>query len=1102
MKIISRAASVRLELPHIPKIINTLQRAIANLFGVLRMGLRQNVNHDRLLQLFAVLALVGMIGASPATAVAAQHAQTPDVSNLLVPGDVSVFVDPELSQTTGPIQVVVQLTTAPLAVAYGVNAKQLGGKLSPSQERDYLHQLANSQDTVMSQIRSLGGQELGRLSKVLDALIINIDSSQVNALASLPNVASIRPVQTYQIELSDVVPYIGATAVHNLGFDGTGVRVAVLDSGIDYTHADLGGPGTAAAYTAAYGTSVDDPRNKNTDGLFPTAKVIGGFDFVGDRWPGPDPACGVDSHGNPLVCLRPDPDPIDCGPSTIPPPCAGGHGTHTSSIIGGAGSVAPGVSLYAVKVCSAVSTSCSGVALLQGMEFALDPNGDGNISDAVDVINMSLGSSYGQKEDDLSAASANAVNLGVVVVSSAGNSADRPYIVGSPSTTPEVISVAATFHPTAKMYLVQTPTVAPVGAVWQSWSAAPSLVSGPLVYDTTSASTRRGCTNAAGASPWTGTPFLGKILLIDRGLCAVSMKVANAGAAGAIAAIVANNAAQGPCDLPPTFSFGGGTQTIAGYTITLADGNTLKASALGQTATINPANAINLVGNMAAFSSRGPSYSYNSIKPDIGAVGTDIISAEAGTATGRTPFAGTSASAPVVTGTVALLVDAFPARTPSEIKQMLMNTADTNIGLNPAKCPGVGAPISRIGSGEVRVDRAVNTKTTAWDNAAPIAVSLSFGYQALTSSAQFVKTVAVHNYGSTTRTYSIAPTFRYPADAASGAVTISAPSTVKVAAGATATFKVKLAVDVTRLPVWDLNGGSRGGDGFRLDGFEFDGYINISDNTDNVHLAWQILPHRAAAVTTSADALTLSGGTGTVQLTNPSSLNGRVELFSLTGSSGKMPQSMLPQAGDNRAVIDLRSVGVRLVTAGGQPGVQFAVTTFGIRSHPNYPAEFDILIDTNHDGTDDFAIFNLENGGFAATGQNVVAAGPLPNGPFTVRFFTDADLDSGNVILTALLSDIGLTPSTQFRFSVLAVDNYFTGAVTDAIVGMTYTLNTPRYVGSGIPTTGVPAGGSSTLTINSVAGGAAASPSQNGLLLWYRDALPDHEKDSVLVTSG
>src|SRR5437773_4910242 len=762
--------------------------------------------------------------------------QAPDVSQLVLPGGpVQTNLTPRIFGLGGDIQVVVQLVEAPLAVAHGKNAKQVGGKLSPAQQRDYLVQLGQKQDTLLAQIRNLRGRDLGRLSKALNAVVVTIAASQVPAVAALPGVRTVRQLHDYQLDLSETVPYIGATAVQNVGFNGAGVRVAVLDTGIDYTHKFFGGPGTAAAYTAAYGTTTADTRNTTTDGLFPTAKVVGGFDFVGERWPsGP---------------LAPDPDPIDCGPSAIAAPCAGGHGTHVADIIAGNDGashkgVAPGALLYAVKVCSAVSTSCSGLALLQGIEFALDPNGDGDISDAVDVINMSLGSSYGQKEDDLSAASANAVKLGVVVVSSAGNSADRPYIVGSPSTTPEVISVAATFHPKAKMYLVQTPTLAPVGAVWQSWSVAPSLVSGQLVYDTNSASTRRGCTNAAGTSPWTGTPFLGQILLIDRGLCAVSMKVANAGAAGAIAAIVANNAAQGPCDLPPTFSFGGGTQTIAGYTITLADGNTLKASALGQTATINPANAINLVGNMAAFSSRGPSYSYNSIKPDIGAVGTDIISAEAGTATGRTPFAGTSASAPVVTGTVALLVDAFPARTPSEIKQMLMNTADTNIGLNPAKCPGVGAPISRIGSGEVRVDRAVNTKTTAWDNAAPIAVSLSFGYQALTSSAQFVKTVAVHNYGSTTRTYSIAPTFRYPADAASGAVTISAPSTVKVAAGATATFKVKLAVDVTRLPVWDLNGGSRGGDGFRLDGFEFDGYINISDNTDNVHLAWQILPQR------------------------------------------------------------------------------------------------------------------------------------------------------------------------------------------------------------------------------------------------------------------
>src|SRR6266571_2417328 len=1017
----------------------------------------------QLLQFISAFVLMTLISTSPAT-MAAVHGllNTPDVSNLLFTSDdtSAPVVDPQLTGATGPLQLVVQLSAAPLAVADGLNAKQLGSKLNPAQQRNYLNQLAQLQDGTMNQIRSVGGNEVARVSKALDALIVNIDASQVNALASFSYVRSIRPVQTYEIDLTDVVPYIGAQAVHNLGFDGTGVRVALLDSGIDYTHADLGGAGTAAAYTAAYGTSVNDARTTTLDGLFPTSKVIGGFDFIGEHWPTP----GV---------LQPDPDPIDCGPAAIPAPCAGGHGTHTSSIIAGVAGVAPDAKLYAVKVCSAVSTACSGVALLQGMEFALDPNGDGNLSDAVEVINMSLGSSYGQAEDDLSEASTNAVNFGVVVVASAGNSADRPYIVGSPSTAPGVISVAATMHPLAKMYRVETPTLPPVGSIWQSWSVSPSLVSGTLVYDTTNVNTARGCTNAGGTSPWSGTPHLNQVLLIDRGLCAVSQKVANAGAAGAVAAVIANNVAQAPGDLPPTFSFGGGVQTISGYTITLVDGNTLKTGGLGQTATINPANAVSLVKNMASFSSRGPSYSNNAIKPDIGAPGTDIISAEAGTGTGRTPFAGTSASAPVITGTAALLVEAYPTRTPGEIKSLLMDTAESNIGINPVSLPGVPAPITRIGGGEVRVDRALATKTSAWDNDNPTAISLSFGDQAMALSGQFVKTVAVRNYGSTTQTYSITPTFRFSADAASGAVTISAPSTITVKPGSTGTFKAKLAVDVTKLPIWTLNGGSQGGDGFRLQAVEFDGYIN------------------------------LSGGTGSVSLSNSGgAVSGRVENFSLVGTSGRIPVSALPNPGDNFAIIDLKAVGIRLVTAGGQPALQIGISTFGIRSHPNYPAEFDILIDADRNGTADHVAFNRENGAFASTGQNVVAAGALPSGPFAVRFFTDADLDSGNVILTALLSDLGLTPSTQFRFSVLAVDNYFTGAVTDAIVGMTYTLNTPRYVGSGIPTTGVPAGGSSTLTINSVAGGAAASPSQNGLLLWYRDALPDHEKDSVLVTSG
>src|SRR5262249_22739711 len=240
-----------------------------------------------------------------------------------------------------------------------------------------------------------------------------IDAARLPDLAAQPGVLAVRPVIDYSIDLSETVPYIGATAVQNLGFTGAGVRVAVLDSGIDYTHRNFGGAATAAAYTAAFGTTLDDPRNKTIDpALFPTAKVVGGFDFLGEHWPQPDAAhCGTDAAGNGLVCLLPDPNPIACGGLGG---CDGTHGSHVADIIGGRSNdgrhvgVAPGALLYALKVCSSVSTSCSGVGLLQAMEFALDPNGDGDLSDAVDVINMSLGSDYGMVEDDLTLASENA----------------------------------------------------------------------------------------------------------------------------------------------------------------------------------------------------------------------------------------------------------------------------------------------------------------------------------------------------------------------------------------------------------------------------------------------------------------------------------------------------------------------------------------------------------------------------------------------------------------------------------------------------------------------------------------------------------------------
>jgi len=173
-----------------------------------------------------------------------------------------------------------------------------------------------------------------------------------------------------------------------------------------------------------------------------------------------------------------------------------------------------------------------------------------------------------------------------------------------------------------------------------------------------------------------------------------------------------------------------------------------------------------------------------------------------------------------------------------------------------------------------------------------------------------------------------------------------------------------------------------------------------------------------------------------------------------------------------------------------------------VRAHPNYPAEFDIYIDANRDGVPDYVVFNLENGGFGVTGQNVVSVVNLATNAGSIFFFTDADLDSGNAILTAPLSALGLTASSTFDFSVFAFDNYFTGNLTDAIVNMTYTPSTPRFAASGAPATGVPVGGTSILNIKAVNGGDAASPSQTGILLLYRDAKTKHEADAIEVEAA
>ena len=198
------------------------------------------------------------------------------------------------------------------------------------------------------------------------------------------------------------------------------MTVAVVDTGIDYTHANFGGPGTVEAYEA------NDP-NFIEPGTFPTNKVIGGYDFVGSNY-------SVTDEDPTNDIPRPDADPLDGVDDD--------HGSHTAGhllrdgVPGEIGKgVAPQAKLLAIKVWDEGDSTDD--VLVAGYERAMDPNDDGDISDGADVLSFSGGVDYGTLNAVEAQAAQRVVDLGTVFVASAGNSGNQPvggsaYIVGTP----------------------------------------------------------------------------------------------------------------------------------------------------------------------------------------------------------------------------------------------------------------------------------------------------------------------------------------------------------------------------------------------------------------------------------------------------------------------------------------------------------------------------------------------------------------------------------------------------------------------------------------------------------------------------------------------
>jgi hypothetical protein len=960
---------------------------------------------------------------------------------------------PSLEGSSGRMEVLVRLR---------------GESVAGSEEARTREQVAAEQAVVINRLlaASPNAELIASMQLSTNAVVLRVDAADLPQLARDAAIARVVGVSDYRQDLSETVPYIGAQTAQHFGARGHGVRVAVIDSGVDYTHAALGGPGTQAAYEAAWaplppagapaipevapGTGylvVNDPGTNADNGLFPSSKVIGGYDFVGERWPNTP----LDANENPI--LEPDPDPIAAPDATT----FGGHGTHVADIIAGKLGVAPAAKVFALKACSAPATSCSGVALLQAMEFSLDPNNDGRIRDRVDIINMSLGSTYGQPfDDDLSLAVDNAAKVGVLTVASAGNSADKQFITGSPAAASSALSVAQTAVPSSTLQLMEllAPVTGTRGAVHQPWSGElTSTIEGPVTVFPAGTTARTGCTTIVSPTvsipPWPAGSLTGQIVFVDRGGCNFSEKIQNIQAAGGILGIIGLVTPEAPF----AGAFGVGTPpTIPGYMISQADGNVLRSGAA--VVRFSPSNNVSLAGSLASTSSRGPRFDDNIVKPEIGAPGASI-SADSGGFTATSAFGGTSGAAPMVTGAAAILKSARPFLSAREIKQLLINTAETEVyqpSSGASVLPDQLAPITRIGGGEVRVDRALFSPAlvhdVTGDAVSKIYGAMSFGYlDASKSNHHFTRKLEVENRSIFPLVYKVTPTLRYQDDMDTGAVKMTvSPSSIVVMPFSSTRVTVKLSVDGSKLRNNLMDAGAGGNAIGPLTANEYDGYVVFKGRHHEVSMPWHILPRKSADVKAkvpggklpAADPAT---GLGTVALENKGVGDAQVFAYSVLGTGPDTPRGA-PGEGQPNPTIRAAAINTFGVPAGFCAAEENFVWEFVFNMHERRALPVgtihEVDVDVNNDGVNDFAVINQDLAGVTSLsdGRQVAMTINLTTGESVASFWVEHATNSSNLVLRACGSDLGLTMASvgqPMRATYYAYNWYFGGEVESAL---------------------------------------------------------------------
>jgi subtilisin family serine protease len=870
-----------------------------------------------------------------------------------------------------------------------------GVRAARTAAKDQLATVRTAQSRVIAGL-PMATHVLYKTHAALAAVAVYTNVANLPALQRISGVAHVYPIAPKKPSNSYAVHLVKAPEVWDTyGDTGDGSSIAIIDTGVDYTHADFGGPGTTAAYNAALATDDQDPTYPDTNKISTQS-----YDFAGDAY-NADP---TDPNYDPVPA--PDNNPLDCN----------SHGTHTAGTAAGYGEnpdgttytgdyttlggmsssdyqalfrIGPGMAPLA-KIYSYKVFGCAGSTDLVGaaIDQATDPNSDGDTADHVDVISMSLGADFASPQDGDSVESNAASALGVSVVAAAGNAGDVFDIGGSPGNAQSVIGVAASVD--AYNQIDSLTVSAPLSiagdygaerSVAYDWANDPDL-SGDLVA-------LSDATNKDGCDPLNGTDAAavnGKVAFLEwtdndtNRRCGSVARSANVEAAGAIGAVFADD--------QEAFEAGiTGSADIPVVMVTKSAGDAIRAQlGTGVTVSGTTANGFSLVltqndDKVAGFTSRGIREAGN-VKPDVSGVGVSVFSAGMGTGNDGLNDSGTSMATPQVAGLDALIRNENPGWSPEEVKADIMNTADQDLFTGDNHTGDTFAP-GRVGAGRIDAKAALDSQVLAYVTDDPGAVSASFGPLAVTGPTTLTKTIKVDNQSGSSETYDVSYD---PITEVSGVDYSVSPDQVTVAAGDSATVTLTLTIaDPTALtktldPTMDALQGGLPRDFVA----EASGRVLFApeDASPILRVPVYSSPRPASSMTQASSLDMPSGaiqtkalaltGTGVDQPAGDEPVQSLVAGFELQDVSPALPNCSnvivtgCVHASDEKAA-DIKYVGTtsdapQLVAASDDPLVDgeeyFAITTQGPWHTPASQNEYDIYIDSDGDGVADEIVFN------------------------------------------------------------------------------------------------------------------------------------------------